>query len=407
MTKTARYGAVLRFLRLLGPEWDGRVQGDVRLFLFERALSLFCVLGFVAYAPSAFLAMANGLWAVLAADTAALALVLALKFSRRSKYELRSRLFLAVVYLLGFLLLVFTGPYGAGHLYIYAFLCFSALFLGLRDTIVANAASLLGYAIFLVACAFGATPWSRELPSLVAVSANSILLGAALSLAINFLVRGYESVAEEERELARLRETMIKEIDHRVKNNLQVISSLVSLRSRSPADAERALGEIRESLEAIILVHQLLERRDLSYRVKVSRLVDALFAHFRTLHGHIAFESAWEGPELEATGEEAADLGVMINEIIMNSVKHAFVGRLGGRIYASARSGQGGELELVVGDDGRGLPADASGRGGQGMSIIEALASNLGAAVATEGPPGFAYRFALRIEGAEEKGIAP
>ncbi|MDP3177097.1 MAG: sensor histidine kinase, partial [Spirochaetaceae bacterium] len=364
------------------------MQGDIRLFLFERSLSLFCILGFAAYAPSALLAIANGLWAVLAADTATLALVLALKFFRRAKYELRSRLFLAIIYLLGFLLLVFTGPYGAGHLYVYAFLCFSALFLGLRDTIVANAASVLGYAVFLAACAFGATPWSRELPSLVAVSANSILLGAALSLAINFLIRGYESVAEEERELARQRETMIKEIDHRVKNNLQVVSSLVNLRSRSPVDAEHALEEIRESLEAIILVHQLLDRRDSSYHVKVPRLVDALFEHFKTMYGHIAFENAWEGPELEATGSEAADLGVMINEIVMNSVKHAFVGRTGGRIYARARSGPGGELELVVGDDGRGLPADAPRRVGQGMSIIEALASNLGASVATEGPPG-------------------
>jgi two-component sensor histidine kinase len=240
------------------------------------------------------------------------------------------------------------------------------------------------------------------------ISANAVMLGAVLSAAANYLVRRYAAAAEAERHLRRLRETMLREIDHRVKNNLQMISSLVSLRSRPGSDPAEALGDIRESLAAISLVHQLLDRENARYSLKAGRFLKALFERFGSTYPDVAFEFEWKGPDFEVDSDIGIDLGVMINEIVVNSIKHAFraaVDGKGGRVFLGASTEAGTrKLSLLVGDGGSsGDPSPAaSGGGGQGRKIIDALARHLDAEMSVDTSRGFVYRFELLLPELEE-----
>ncbi len=182
---------------------------------------------------------------------------------------------------------------------------------------------------------------------------------------------GYAATAASERRLRRLRETMLREIDHRVKNNLQMVSSLVSLRSRSSADPSEALNSL-----------------------KASRFLEALFVRFGSSYPGFSFDYDWKGSEVEVDSDVGIDLGVMINEMVANSVKHAFPPGQGGRIFLEASIEEGTRnLSLRVGDDGGG--ASSAEGGGLGRKIIDSMAQYLGAELRVDVSRGFVYRLEL------------
>jgi two-component sensor histidine kinase len=379
--------------------------------LAELLIRICAVFGGLAYIPSAYLSWRERLWFVLGIDSLALLLVLFFALRTSLPYRLKVFSLLAISYGLGLALLVVTGPFGAGHLYLFCFVVLVGLFGNIRQLVTANLLCAATYAGFAVFAARAHPAWMQGAESVIVVSANAVMLGAVLSTAANYLVRVYATAAAAERRLRRLRETMLREIDHRVKNNLQMLSSLVSLRSRPGADPAEALSEIRESLSAIALVHQLLERNEARYSLKTSRFLDALFERFRSTYLGITFEYGWHGPEIEVDGDIGIDLGLMINEIVVNSVRHAFVDGKGGRVFLEASTETGiRKVSLIVGDDGGGSAGDsrsASDQMGQGRKIIDALARHLEAEMNVDTSRGFVYRFELvlplpEFEGPEE-----
>jgi two-component sensor histidine kinase len=86
---------------------------------------------------------------------------------------------------------------------------------------------------------------------------------------------------------------MLREIEHRVKNNLQVIASLVSLRGGPGEDPARALQDIKETISAISVVHQLLYRRSSFFLVELSALLEKLTQRFRNIDRKIDFSLHW------------------------------------------------------------------------------------------------------------------
>jgi two-component sensor histidine kinase len=206
----------------------------------------------------------------------------------------------------------------------------------------------------------------------------------------------------------REKEVLIKEIHHRVKNNLQVISSLLYLQSKNITDS-KALESFRDSgarVRSMALVHELLykstdlARIDLSHYVK--RLVDFLLG----THG-VAYQQV--GVDLDVAPialsvDSAIACGLILNELIFNSLKHAFVDRDRGRIRISVRIGSPGTVEMTVSDDGRGLPPgfDLHATKSLGLQIVNIMVEKLDGVLSLEpdGETTFKVSFPERAEGA-------
>ncbi len=372
---------------------------DLRERLLARLLQIVAVVGVVAYLPSAYLSIKEGLWHVLAIDTAAFLYVVCLAVFKRLPFRLRILSLVFIAYSLGVVLIIFTGPFGAGHLFIFAFVFLASLFGGVREIILANALAVLTHLGFTAASALHLVRWPQGPESVIVISANFILISLVLSYSANYLIRGYSSTASREKGLREALEMLVKEIEHRVKNNLQVIASLVGLRGGPGEDPVRALEDIKETISAISVVHQLLYRRSAFYLVELSELLCSLTDRFRNLDRRINFSMEWKGAKVEIDGDRAISMGLLINEIIMNSVKHAFPRKEEGSVYVHVDYDSATRTMLLsIGDDGNGMTGDESAAERNGMKIIRALARQLEARMELTRVPSVSYLFRMKIE---------
>jgi two-component sensor histidine kinase len=182
--------------------------------------------------------------------------------------------------------------------------------------------------------------------------------------------------------MLREREVLLREIHHRVKNNLQVISSLISLqRQRMSADAGgEALRQCQARVLTIARVHELLYRADDAARIPfadyVEQLVDGI-DDIASLSPRIRIQTDIEDVLLSV--ESGVPCGLILNELITNALKHAFVGERSGTIRVSAHHSASSELTLEVSDDGVGLPEgfDTNQNASLGLTITRRLTSQL------------------------------
>jgi len=174
---------------------------------------------------------------------------------------------------------------------------------------------------------------------------------------------------------------LLNEVHHRVKNNLQVISSLLNLQSRHAEPAvQLALRDSQSRVRSMALMHQLLfERRDFSalelgpfLRRLGSLLRDTYLGEMAAVQLHI--EAPDEGCRLDL--QRAVPCGLLVTELVTNAIKHAFPGGSCGQVRVLLRPEAGGDGVVEVADDGVGLPADQQpGRGrGLGLQLLPLLA---------------------------------
>ncbi|MFW5688451.1 MAG: sensor histidine kinase [Spirochaetota bacterium] len=203
--------------------------------------------------------------------------------------------------------------------------------------------------------------------------------------------------AEEELEAAvRSRDILYRELQHRVKNSLALISSLVALtmnQSRDPA-TYHALEEIENRVATIAMVYTQLaaapQYGELDLAPYLAQLVDALLSS-------LARPYCMTDPVIDLDSclvpvDTAVSLGLIVNELITNSIKHAFPEGRTGRITLTLRA-SAQEVELVVGDDGVGT-GEVSGEG-LGLGLIEVLSQQIGGALERPDAPGTWYRIAF------------
>lgn len=184
----------------------------------------------------------------------------------------------------------------------------------------------------------------------------------------------------------REKEFLVKEIHHRVKNNLQVLSSLLYLQSRHIKD-DAALDVMREGqnrVEAMSLIHQKLYMGDNLAAVEIRdylyQLGDTLLNSFGIEDGRIKIVYHLEPIHLDV--DTAIPLGLIVNELVTNALKYAFPGERAGIIEITLRKNNAGKLHLNVSDNGTGaaVAAAASTEGGAsfGASLVEILSKKLG-----------------------------
>lgn len=181
----------------------------------------------------------------------------------------------------------------------------------------------------------------------------------------------------------REKEILLKEVHHRVKNNLQLVSSLLNLQAsyiRSPEDKELFL-ESQNRIQSMTLVHEELYRSDdiarVSFREYLPKLTYKLAAAF-AIGKDIAVST--DVDDLCLPVDAAIPCGLIINELFSNALKHAFSGRESGAVSLTVKE-HGGQVRIVITDNGVGFPLDydpATARS-LGMQLVHSLVDQLGA----------------------------
>lgn len=180
---------------------------------------------------------------------------------------------------------------------------------------------------------------------------------------------------------------LLKELYHRVKNNLQLIISMFSLQIRALKDtqAREALQEAAGRVRTMALVHErLYQSRTLSsiaLDAYVSELCEQLAGAASAAQRGIAVRV--EAAPLEIGLDVAVPLGLLLNELVTNSLKHGFPdgrrGRIVVRVVSEEGAGEGRTMRLSVADDGVGLPPGFDRTSAQtlGLKLVSALSGQL------------------------------
>jgi PAS domain S-box-containing protein len=211
---------------------------------------------------------------------------------------------------------------------------------------------------------------------------------------------------ERVREL-REKEVLLKEVHHRVKNNLQVISSLVSMQADGSKDntVRDVLQDVIYRVRSMALVHEKLYHSESLSRVDFAEYSRSLLGYLWRAHGAVAefVRLTLDLEPIELQVDIATPCGLILNELAGNALKHAFRGRSEGEVMVSLQKAETGMVFLSVRDNGVGLPEEFDWRksGSLGLRLVQMLAGQLQAAVEVERDGGtkFTVSFRLKAEG--------
>ncbi len=198
----------------------------------------------------------------------------------------------------------------------------------------------------------------------------------------------------------RLKEILLKEIHHRVKNNLQVVSSLLSLQSSAIEDlaAREIFYDSQTQIQSMAMVHEQLYQSDDLQAIDAADYLSALTAYlFRSYEvdpENVRAEVDCEHVHLSI--DQAIPLALIVNELVSNSIKHGLA-RSSGVIAVLFRRTEGDRLTLEVHDSGHGLPDgfEMESLNSLGLQLVKALGEQLGGAFSWESRDG--TRFVLQF----------
>jgi two-component sensor histidine kinase len=189
---------------------------------------------------------------------------------------------------------------------------------------------------------------------------------------------------------------LLKEIHHRVKNNLQIIISLFNLQSGYVDDekAYKALREGQDRIKSMALIHERFYQADGTTRIDFDDYLRRLCENLLQSHGlgPDQVKLAFDLEKISLDIDSAVPCGLIVNELVANAVKHAF-GEAGGTIRVSFRKAGGDRYRLAIADDGRGLPPgfDLLRADTLGMQLVTALTDQLGGEVHSEDAAGACF----------------
>lgn len=214
------------------------------------------------------------------------------------------------------------------------------------------------------------------------------LIAGGLALAVIAIFMALRSYRNKKR-LAELlqksnteKEIFLKEIHHRVKNNMQIIISLLHMQFRDNKDAEVAAGlkQAQQRIKTMALVHnKLYETEEVVHvylKEYIGELSEAILAANNPEHKHISVNIHEQQPVVLSL-DTAISVGLILNELITNACKYAFKGHDKGHIDVTIGK-TGEQYELSVSDNGNGLPDAFDKKSSLGVRLIRNLAMQLG-----------------------------
>lgn len=192
--------------------------------------------------------------------------------------------------------------------------------------------------------------------------------------------------------------TLLQEIHHRVKNNLQVTSSLLQMQARRFSDetVKAAFRETQDRLQSVGLIHDLLYRNETGATINLQDYLMRLIDEISSTYGAAArgITVGLDAEPLSIDLERAVPLALAVTEAITNAFKHAFEPRQAGHIQVIARR-SGTQIEIMVRDNGRGCSGSIENDASLGMKLIRAFATQLSGTFTLENQDGTIFRLVI------------
>jgi two-component sensor histidine kinase len=179
------------------------------------------------------------------------------------------------------------------------------------------------------------------------------------------------------------KEILLKEIHHRVKNNLQVISSMLNLQANQTKDSSliAPLMDSRNRVQSMALIHEKLycssDLSNIDFSGYLESLVSSLYNSINSNHKDIKIRVISEPIAMEI--DSAMPCGLIINELISNALKHAFPDRNSGDVIIQLKTNGDNQVQLIVSDNGVGFPEnfDIQNSPSLGLQLVNALVNQL------------------------------
>jgi PAS domain S-box-containing protein len=196
------------------------------------------------------------------------------------------------------------------------------------------------------------------------------------------------------------KELLLRELHHRVKNNLQIILSLINLQSNGIKD-QQDLEIFRESqsrVKSLAIIHEKLYQSadfaSINFKEYIQSLVSYLLSYYSTTNIIVDIDVE---KDIILNMDTAVPCGLIINELVTNSIKFAFPGEKTGKIYIQLRY-EDGSLILIIGDNGIGLPDDIDFENSQklGLQLVKTLTDQLEGNLQYNGENGTEFRIKFK-----------
>ncbi len=207
--------------------------------------------------------------------------------------------------------------------------------------------------------------------------------------------------AEEElKRNAEEKAALLRELQHRIKNTLAMITSLLHLETKSAVDsaARNALDTIRGRISTLSGLYALLYASGVTREVRLDRYIRSIADSIAGAYGgdQTRVKMDVRADELTVGTKGASSIGLIVNELLMNAYKYAFVGSAGGRVTIELHRADAG-IEIIVADDGRGLPEgfDPEQSEGFGLRLVRMLLEQLNGTLSIAGGKGTSFRMTL------------
>lgn len=204
----------------------------------------------------------------------------------------------------------------------------------------------------------------------------------------------------EAQELASRHELALREGDHRIKNSLQIVASLMGMQERRETNptARAALHTATARIHAVSRMHDALQLNGSTNVVQLGALIETMCASLRTMASDASRVAiVVDAAPLESSIEVAQPVVLMVNELVLNALRHAFSETASGVILVTLHRTDGA-LCVSVADNGAGLPPGYDTKNGFGMKLVRMMASKIGATLQIQNSEG--ARFTLTVPGA-------
>ena len=187
-------------------------------------------------------------------------------------------------------------------------------------------------------------------------------------------IKDITEIKIKEKELI-LKSVAIKEIHHRVKNNLQTIASLLRIQARKTDDkaVKAAFSDSINRILSISVTHELLAQNGLD-ELEIKEVINKILKNSvrENLEGHLKLKIDVIGDNFEINSDKATTIALIVNELVENCIKHAFKGRSRGHITIKVKSGEM-KSRIFISDDGIGMDEKNFEKGSIGLQIVKSL----------------------------------
>ena len=212
-------------------------------------------------------------------------------------------------------------------------------------------------------------------------------------------VRAHDAVGREEFEQRiRAKDTQLLELQHRVKNNLQMVTALIRLEARNAADPTitAPFSRLAGRIESLQLLYQSLSDEGHGTEVDLGVYLSQIASAVMRSHAVEGIRLDMKVDAYPVSINVAMPAGLVVNELLTNALKHAFTGREGGTITLHSLADDHG-CRVIVADDGVGLPdgVEWPSRGKLGALIVQSLRENAKARLEVQSSPGQGTRVTI------------